>query len=110
MAMRLVCHEANLERLVAELALHEIDVVLSDSPVTPSLNMRVYSHYLGDCGVVWMAPPRLAKLYRKGFPKSLNGARVLLPTDDTATRRKSGQWFGGLEREAQLHGAMRTCA
>jgi len=37
MPVRLVCHEANLERLVAELALHEIDVVLSDSPVTPSL-------------------------------------------------------------------------
>lgn len=104
MPVRLVCHEANLERLVAELALHEIDVVLSDSPVTPSLNMRVYSHYLGDCGVVWMAPPRLAKLYRKGFPKSLNGAPVLLPTDDTAIRRKLDQWFAGLEIEPKVIG------
>jgi LysR family transcriptional activator of nhaA len=104
MAVRLVCHEANLERLVAELALHEIDVVLSDSPVTPSLNMRVYSHYLGDCGIVWMAPPRLAKLYGRGFPKSLNGAPVLLPTDDTAIRRKLDQWFAGLGIEPKLIG------
>jgi LysR family transcriptional activator of nhaA len=99
---RLVCHEANLERLVAELALHEIDVVLSDAPVTPALNLRVYNHYLGDCGVVWMAPPDLAKRYGRGFPKSLNGAPVLLPTDDTAIRRKLDQWFATLGIEPRL--------
>lgn len=93
MPVQLVVHEANLERLVAELVLHEIDVVLSDAPVTPSLNMRVYSHYLGDCGIVWMATPKLAKLYRSRFPKSLDGAPVLLPTDDTAIRRELDQWF-----------------
>jgi LysR family transcriptional regulator, transcriptional activator of nhaA len=101
-AIRLVCHEANLERLVAELALHEVDVVLSDSPVTPSLNLRVYNHYLGDSGVVWMGPPDLAKRYSRGFPKSLNGAPVLLPTDDTAIRRKLDQWFAGLGIEPNL--------
>lgn len=93
MPVQLVVHEANLERLVAELVLHEIDVVLSDAPVTPSLNMRVYSHHLGDCGIMWMAPPKLAKLYRPRFPKSLDGAPVLLPTDDTAIRRELDQWF-----------------
>jgi LysR family transcriptional activator of nhaA len=64
----------------------------------------VYSYYLGECGVVWMAPPRLAKLYRKGFPKSLKGAPVVLPTDDTAIRRKFDQWFAGLGIEPKVIG------
>jgi LysR family transcriptional activator of nhaA len=102
MPVSLVCHEATLERLVAELALHEVDVVLSDAPVTPSLNLRVYNHYLGDCGVVWMAPPPLAKTYHRGFPKSLDGAPVLLPTDDTAIRRRIDQWFAGLGIEPRV--------
>lgn len=94
--VRIWCHESTLERLAAELALHELDVVLSDAPVTPNLDVQVYSHDLGTTGVVWMGLPHLAKLYRRGFPKSLDGAPVLLPTDDTAIRLKLDQWFATL--------------
>jgi LysR family transcriptional activator of nhaA len=91
--VRLICREASLDRLMAALAVHELDVVLSDSPVTPSLNVRAYSHVLGESGVTWMAPRSMAAKYRRGFPKSLDGAPVLLPTDDTAIRRRLDQWF-----------------
>jgi LysR family transcriptional activator of nhaA len=91
--VRVICREGTLERLVADLAIHEIDVVLSDSPVTPSLNVRAYSHSLGSCNVYWMATPTLAKTLRRDFPKSLDGVPVLLPTDDTAIRRALDQWF-----------------
>jgi LysR family transcriptional activator of nhaA len=91
--VRVVCREGTLDRLVADLAVHEIDVVLSDSPVTPSLNVRAYSHALGSCNVYWMATPLLAKTLRRGFPKSLDGVPVLLPTDDTAIRRALDQWL-----------------
>lgn len=94
--VRIWCHESTLERLAAELALHELDVVLSDAPVTPSLNVRVYSHDLGTTGVVWMGVAQLAKRYRRGFPKSLHGAPVLLPTDDTDIRLRLDQWFATL--------------
>jgi LysR family transcriptional regulator, transcriptional activator of nhaA len=91
--VRLECREGTLERLVADLALHEVHVVLSDAPVTPSLNVRAYSHAVGSCEVTWMATPALAKSLRRGFPASLNGVPVLLPTDDTAIRRALDQWF-----------------
>ncbi len=91
--VRLSCREGTLERLVADLALHEIHVVLSDAPITPSLNVRAYSHSLGTSGVLWMATPTLAKTLRRTFPRSLNGVPVLLPTDDTAIRRSLDQWF-----------------
>lgn len=92
-SVRVICREGTLERLVADLAIHDIDVVLSDSPVTPSLNVRVYSHPLGSCNVYWMATPTLAKTLRRDFPKSLTGVPVLLPTDDTAIRRALDQWL-----------------
>jgi LysR family transcriptional activator of nhaA len=91
--VRMMCREGTLERLVASLAVHEVDVVLSDAPITPALNVRAYSHELGSCKVAWMAAPVLAKSLRRGFPQSLDGVPVLLPTDDTAIRRSLDQWL-----------------
>jgi LysR family transcriptional activator of nhaA len=91
--VRLLCREGSLERLLAQLSLHEVDVVLSDAPVTPSLNVRAYNHPLGECGVTWMGAPALAKVCRRGFPQSLDGTPLLLPTDDTAIRRGLEQWL-----------------
>jgi LysR family transcriptional activator of nhaA len=91
--VRLLCREAGLERLLADLAVHELDVILSDAPVTPTLNVRAYNHLLGESGVTWVGIPELAQTYRRGFPKSLDGAPILLPTNDTAIRRGLDQWF-----------------
>ncbi|HEX7296277.1 MAG TPA: transcriptional activator NhaR [Pyrinomonadaceae bacterium] len=91
--VRILCREASLERLVAELALNELDVVLSDAPVTPTLNIRAYNHHLGHCAVVWMGTPTLVKNHRRKFPSSLEGATILLPTDDTAIRRQLDRWI-----------------
>ena len=91
--VRLLCREGSLEPLLAKLSIHEVDVVLSDAPVTPSLNVRAYNHPLGECGVLWMGAPALARACRRGFPRSLEGAPLLLPTDDTAIRRGLDQWF-----------------
>jgi LysR family transcriptional activator of nhaA len=89
--VRLTCHEGTLERLSASLATRDIDVVLSDAPVTQ--HIRAYTHPLGSCEVFWMATPTLAKTLRRGFPRSLNGVPMLIPTDDTAIRRTLDQWL-----------------
>ncbi len=78
--VRLLCREGTLERLVADLAIHDVDVVLSDAPITPSLNVRAHSHSLGTREVTWMATPALAKTLRRGFPKSL-GCRARSAAD-----------------------------
>ena len=91
--VRVTCHEGTLERLMADLVARESDVVLSDAPITPSLNVRGYSHPLGGCEELWMAMPGLSSSLRRGFPNSLDGAPVLLPTDDTAIRRALDQWL-----------------
>jgi LysR family transcriptional regulator, transcriptional activator of nhaA len=91
--VRITCREGTLERLVASLAMHELDVVISDAPAAPTLNVRAYNHLLGSSAVCWMATPAIAASLRRGFPRSLDGVPMLLPTDDTAIRRMLDQWL-----------------
>lgn len=73
------CYEDKTERLLAEIALHSIDLVLSDMPATPSSGARVFNHFLGECGVGVFAAPSLAARYCQDFPRCLNGAPFLYP-------------------------------
>jgi LysR family transcriptional activator of nhaA len=91
--VRIVCREASSDQLLARLATHELDVVLSDSPVDPAVKIRAYSHLLGECGVLFVGDAHLAARFRKKFPHSLNGAPMFLPTDNTALRRDLNFWF-----------------
>lgn len=90
--LALVCRESPLKQLLAELVVHELDVVLSDSPAPEEIKVKVFTHPLIDCGVTFLAPPQLAPL-RRGFPRSLDGAPVLLPAQGTAVRRALEAWF-----------------
>ena len=91
--VRLACLEADPDTLVAELALHRLEVVLSDTPVPPSVRIQAYNHLLGECVVSIFATKRLAEAHRRGFPRSLDGAPLLLPTENTSQRRSLQQWF-----------------
>lgn len=92
-SVRIVCREATSDLLLGRLATHELDVVLSDSPVDPALKIRAYSHLLGECGVSFVVGQKAAPPYRGKFPQSLNGAPMFLPTDNTAFRRNLDFWF-----------------
>jgi LysR family transcriptional activator of nhaA len=87
------CVEDRADRLLAELAVHALDVVLSDAPVGPLVNVRAYSHLLGECSVSVFGTSALARAHARRFPQSLNGAPFLLPTQNTALRRALDQWF-----------------
>lgn len=84
------------EAFVAELALHTVDVVLSDAPVAPGSPVRAFSHLLGECGTTFFAAPDIAKRYRRRFPESLEGAPVLLPGENSTQRRALERWFDAI--------------
>lgn len=90
---RLVCVEDKPEQLLAELALHNLDLVLTDSAILPA-KVKVFFHLLGECGVTFFAAPAVAARLTGKFPRCLDGAPLLLPTDDTSVRRALDQWFG----------------
>lgn len=89
----IVCKEDKPERLLAELAVHELDLVLTDAPISPNVKVKAYNHLLGDCGVTIFATAKTAASYKRKFPQSLDGAPFLLPTENTSLRRSLDQWF-----------------
>ncbi|MBX3028182.1 transcriptional activator NhaR [bacterium] len=91
--VRLVCHEDKTERLLADLAVHALDLVLTDAPLSPSVKVRAFSHLLGECGTTVFAAKSLVNRYRRNFPRSLDGAPFLMPSDNTVLRRSLDQWF-----------------
>jgi LysR family transcriptional activator of nhaA len=91
--LRITCRIDKTDRLVADLAVHALDVVLADTPASPILPVRTFNHLLGECGVTVFATDTLAKAHRRRFPQSLDGAPFLLPTENTALRRSLDAWF-----------------
>jgi LysR family transcriptional regulator, transcriptional activator of nhaA len=91
--VRLACFEGDVLKLVADLAIHKLDVVLSDTPLDPSTKVRAYSHLVGESEVAFMGTKALAKKLRSGFPLSLDGAPMLLPMANTILRRSLDYWF-----------------
>lgn len=91
--MRLVCHESAYDRLLADLALHTLDIVIADAPVPSGSSVRAYNHLLGETGISFFATQSLAAGHRRGFPKSLDGAPMLLPLENLTLRRSLNQWF-----------------
>lgn len=107
--IRLICREDRTEGLFAELAAHRLDVLLTDSPVPAGSTLKAFSHLMGECGAVFFAHPRLAD-YRKGFPASLDGAPMLLPTSNTSLRRALDKWFDEMGLRPHIVGEFEDAA
>jgi len=91
--IRLVCREGGLETLLGELAVHQLDLVLSDRPIPSGLSVKAFSHALGSSQIALFARKGTNKRYEKNFPKSINDAPILLPTTDNPIRRALDDWF-----------------
>lgn len=94
--VRLICHENRLERLLAEMAIHRLDMVLADRPMPPGTQIKGYSHPLGDSAISFMAAPKLAGRLKGRFPGNLDGQPLLLPGQDSALHASLPRW---LERQ-----------
>jgi len=90
--VHLVCREGSLEALMAALALHTLDVVFADEALPSGGPVRAFSHLLGESGVTFFAARGLADKDRR-FPRSLDGAPVLLPPSGSALRRQLDAFF-----------------
>ena len=92
-AVRMVCREASLNTLLAELAVHRLDLVLADRTIPPTVSTRGYSHKLGECAVSFFAAKKLKNNRAGDFPQCLEGAPILLPTSGSQLRSNIDQWL-----------------
>ena len=91
--VHLVVRVDSADRLVADLAVHHLDIVLSDRTVGLSSDVHADSVLLGESTVSLMASPQLASQVLGDFPASLDGAPVLLPEVGSAIRMLLEDWF-----------------
>ena len=108
--VRLLCHEDEFDRLLADLALHKLDAVLSDRPAPPHPNLRLYGHKLGEAPIAWFAPAEKMRRCKRPFPQCLDELPVLLPTHHAAVRTRLDQWFEAHGLRPQVAGEFEDSA
>ncbi|MFN3326685.1 MAG: transcriptional activator NhaR [Bryobacteraceae bacterium] len=91
--IHLLCEEGKSERLLSELARHDLDLVLSDGPAASHASVRAFSHLLGASQIGLFGSKQIVERVRRGFPRSLDGAPILLPMEGTTLRRSLDHWF-----------------
>lgn len=100
--VQMVLHEGKTNDLMAALAVQEYDMVLADAPLGPEVRVKAFNHPLGSCGIGFFAEPSLARRHRRGFPNSLDGAPVLMPTPNTALGHSLGAWLESIDVRPQV--------
>lgn len=91
--VKLVCREDRLEQLAAELSIHRLDMVLADRPLPSTMDIKGYSHPLGECGIAFLAARAIADTLEAAFPANLHGVPFLIPGEDSALRVPLLRWL-----------------
>ncbi len=110
-SLKLVCHEGEIRELLADLALHRLDLVLACQPAPQNSNLRLSSERLVESPVDWYGPASLVKREAQaGFPRSLAELPLLLPTDHSALRGRLERWFDSLSIAPRVVGEFEDSA
>ena len=91
--VKMVCREDSLSSLLADLAVHRLDLVLSDRQIPQGFSVKAFNHLLGESPISFYGTDTLAEKYEEEYPESLNGAPVLLPMHGSALRSSLDGWF-----------------
>lgn len=91
--VRLVCSEGIFAELLGQLALHRVDLVIADEPLSRKLSVKAFNHALGRSPVTFFAAPSLRGQLRGAFPRCLDGAPMLMPGATSPLRAQLEGWF-----------------
>jgi LysR family transcriptional activator of nhaA len=98
------CYEDKVDRLLTQLAAHELDLVISDAPLGSGVAVKAYNHHLGESSTSFFAARPLAVRLKRGFPESLDEAPYLMPMAGSSVRRELEHWFDNLRIRPQVVG------
>ncbi len=102
--VRLRCSEGRITTLLSELAVHKLDLIIADRPLPAQLNVRGYSHFLGETDTSFLCARTLRKRLDKSFPDCLHEAPMLMPGEDFAVRKKLEQWLNAQRLRPRIVG------
>ncbi|PXW99296.1 LysR family transcriptional regulator [Sphaerotilus hippei] len=91
--VRLICHEGKLQDLLAQLAVHRLDLVIADEAMGKNLSVKAFSHALGTTAMSFFATPALRDALQGEFPACLEGAPMLVQGATSAMRQRLDIWL-----------------
>ncbi len=91
--VRLVCSEGQFPELMAQLALHRLDLVIADEPLSSRLSVKAFNHKLGSSTMSFLAAPTLAARLQGPFPQCLNDMPMLVPGGSSSVRPQFDAWM-----------------
>ena len=91
--VRLICTEGKFEDLLAQMAVHRIDLVIADEPMSKQLSVKAFNHALGTTAMSFFASPALKRTLKGTFPHNLDGAPILIQGSGSAMRQRLELWL-----------------
>lgn len=91
--VRLTASHERLDVLLADLALHRLELVIADRPLPAGSAVKAFNHVLGNSAIGLFAVPALARRLRPRFPSCLEGAPLLVPGRDSVLHEDLRVWL-----------------
>jgi LysR family transcriptional activator of nhaA len=91
--IKLLASEGKFEDLLAQLALHRLDLVIADEPMPKRVSVKAFNHPLGSSALTCFAAPGLKSRIKGPFPACLDGMPMLVPGATASVRRQLEGWF-----------------
>ena len=91
--VRLICSEGKFPDLLAQLALHRLDLVIADEPMSRRISVKAFNHPLGSTAMSFFCAPQLKPLLKGEFPACLNDMPMLIQGASASVRQQLEGWL-----------------
>lgn len=91
--VRLIGTEGKFPDLLAQLALHRLDLVIADEPLSKRISVKAFNHELGTTPMSFFCVPELKKVLKGKFPQCLHDAPMLIQGSASSVRQQLDGWL-----------------
>ena len=91
--VRLICSEGKFPDLLAQLALHRLDLVIADEPMSRRISVKAFNHPLGSTAMSFFCAPQLRPSLKGEFPACLNDMPMLIQGASASVRQQLEGWL-----------------
>ena len=91
--VRLIGSEGKFPDLLAQLALHRLDLVIADEPLSRRMSVKAFNHALGTTTMSFFCAPALRAQLKGPFPQCLNDAPMLIQGVASSVRQQLEGWL-----------------
>lgn len=102
--VRLIGSEGKFPDLLAQLALHRLDLVIADEPLTRRISVKAFNHALGTSSMSFFCAPALKKRLQGTFPQCLHDAPMLIQGAASSVRQQLDGWLARQQIQPRIVG------